>query len=247
MNFFKKQTPMRLGPWDSFWFGVTLPHQALRLILREKTLLWICLLPVGIALVLSFFVFDSAKQLLHGFFLQTLGTQFAFVGTFLLLVAGAILFSFLTTWIAVPLNDWLAEKVEARANPPLVALPMLSFQRRLYLIWIDFVKTLVIGIVSFFLFLLSWVPLLGWSLFGLNAFLLVFQYLSYPQTRRGIGLVDGLNFLFRHPFSSFGFGLILMVLFSIPGISIFIVPLGVVGGTLLFARATAPGSMPRLL
>ncbi|MCR4313075.1 MAG: hypothetical protein NUV58_02410, partial [Candidatus Roizmanbacteria bacterium] len=70
--------------------------------------------------------------------------------------------------------------------------------------------------------------------------LVTFQYISYPQTRRDVGIRQGAKFLWHHIYACTGFGSIFLLLFAIPFLSSFVLPLAVIGGTLLAARA--PGS-----
>ena len=67
--------------------------------------------------------------------------------------------------------------------------------------------------------------------------LLTFQYVSYPQTRRGENLGTSLAFLGRHFWACLGWGASMTVLFMIPLLSAFMLPIAVVGGTLLYARS----------
>ncbi|MCC7443144.1 MAG: hypothetical protein IT285_16045, partial [Bdellovibrionales bacterium] len=57
---------------------------------------------------------------------------------------------------------------------------------------------------------------------------------------RGVALGEGLRFLARHFFACVGHGATLTVLFAVPFLGSFVLPIAVVGGTLLVARA--PGS-----
>jgi uncharacterized protein involved in cysteine biosynthesis len=78
------------------------------------------------------------------------------------------------------------------------------------------------------------------------AFLLVMFHYIYPQTRRGLGFRYGLGFLWRHAYACLGFGASISFLFAIPFASSFALPLAVVGGTLLVARAQLHPSLSRL-
>ncbi len=69
-------------------------------------------------------------------------------------------------------------------------------------------------------------------------FLLVtFQFVSFPQTRRGEGVLDGIRFLGRNFWVSLGFGMSIAFLFALPLVSTLALPIAVVGGTLLYAHA----------
>lgn len=247
----------KLGALKSFGYGVMLPYLALRLIFRERALFLLALFPVLVALGVAVGIFGWANSALQALLLQFLtslgwdatgwimGVVFFFLSLALFLLSG-IVFSILVAVVAAPFNDVLAEKTEPKAIPPLSPVPTVSLLNRFYLVWIDVVKTLAVALISLVLFALSWIPVLNFFLFIANALLLSFQYLSYPQTRRGIGFLEGLQFVFRYPFSSFGLGVCLIFLFSIPILSVFSFPLAVISGTLLFARAQMGTELPRL-
>lgn len=252
-----RNSQKKLGALKSFGYGVMLPYFSLRLVFRERSLFLLSLIPVLVALILAVGVFGWANSALKALLLHAL-TSFGwdatgwFVGVVFFLVSltllllSAVVYSFLVALVATPLNDVLAEKTEPKATPPLASASPVSFSGRIYLIWIDVVKTIAIVLISLTLFALSWIPVLNLLLFIAHALLLSFQYLSYPQTRRGIGFLEGLKFVFRYPFSSFGLGAVLIFLFSIPILSAFSFPLAVMSGTLLFARAQNGSELPRL-
>jgi uncharacterized protein involved in cysteine biosynthesis len=112
-----------------------------------------------------------------------------------------------------------------------------SFTAKLRLILIDLGKSVAAAVATFGAILLSWVPVLNFAAFALAFLLVCFQYISYPQTRRGQGIREGLKFLLHHPFACLGFGASLTFLFSIPLVSSLCFPMAVVGGTLLVARS----------
>ncbi len=101
-------------------------------------------------------------------------------------------------------------------------------------------KAVAATCVTIMALIFSWIPVLNLFAFALAFLLITFQYISYPQTRRGIGFREGARFLRLHPFACLGFGLSVSFLFAIPVVSAFVLPVAVVGGTLLVARA--PGN-----
>lgn len=167
-------------------------------------------------------------------------------GKILVFIVGAVTFSITAGIIAAPFNDFLAEATEPHATPPLPPVAGTGALRIARLVTIDIIKSLGVAFATLFALLLSWIPGLNLVAFLLAAVLLSFQYVSYPQTRRGIGLLKGSLFLGRHLFACAGFGLAVLFLFSIPLASIIALPLAVVGGTLLVARAEGSVSLPRL-
>ncbi len=231
----------------SFAFGFTLPFTALKLVLRHPFLLALSILPATV----TFFAYTWILTRLQGSaeatllsFLQghglSIGGSWEWLVrtiTWILLVMMSVMtFSFIAGTLAVPLNDLLAERAERYASVPLTPVSSFGFFWRLRLMRIDLMKSLfscVVGVLALFV---SWIPIVNLIAGGLAVLLLAFQFISYPQTRRGQGLVSGLGFLVRYPFSSFGLGLVCSILFAIPLLSIGMVPLAVISGTLLYAQ-----------
>lgn len=154
----------------------------------------------------------------------------------LLFIGGALTFSFAATIIASPFNDFLAEAAESQLARPLPPATVTGWRVKARLLAIDGAKalaTLAFGILAL---LLSWVPVLNVIAFAMTFTLLAFQFLSYPQTRRGIGLNRSLKFVGRNWPAVLGFGAAQMFLFSIPFLSAFFLPVAVVAGTVLFGE-----------
>lgn len=232
----------------SLAFGITLPWQALKLALRNKTLLFLSILPTALTITLYVYGIQKLQHVAH----QTLNAYLASWGLtpvgwqavvldiatrIVLLIASALTFVMASTLIASPFNDWLAERTERALGmaPPPVKGSRIAHQFRL--MGIDLSKTLAAGGAALGALLLFWIPGVNVVAFLASLLLLSFQYVSYPQTRRSIRLGQGLVFLLRHPFSCVGFGLALSFLFSLPVVSGVILPLAVIGGTLLYHRS----------
>lgn len=233
----------------SFWFGFTLPLRSLRLILAHSRLIAWSALPIALTLVLYSYLIRSLNSslksaLTHSFL--TLGwsphgitAAILFLITKLtLFLLGAFSFSVVAAMMASPFNDFLAESSEYFSEPRLTKVPRSGFAAKLRLISIDLLKTVAAGIITLAALVFSWVPILNGIAFVLAVLLITFQYISYPQTRRGQGILSGIGFLWNHFYASFGFGLAMLGLFAVPFLSSFCLPLAVVGGTLLFARAS---------
>lgn len=238
----------------SFWFGLTLPIRAFRFIFSHPVLVFWSVLPIGLTLLLSGFLIKSLQEwaqqrlliLLTGWGLSPEGwlawIALAFSQILLFLVA-ALSFSFVAGIAAAPFNDFLAENTERWASPKLSPVP--QSRGWLRLVGLDVVKTIIATAAMIVAFALSFVPVIGFVAVGAIFLLMTFQYISYPQTRRGHGLGEGFRFIARHLFACLGFGLGFTFLFSIPLVSSLALPLAVVGGTLLVARAPG-GSSPDL-
>ncbi|MGR3173608.1 MAG: EI24 domain-containing protein [Candidatus Scalindua sp.] len=241
----------------SLWFGFTLPYRALRLIFINKSLLFWSALP----LVLTFILFiygisqlqDWAVTLLQesvarlGFGPDSwIGWFFILFGKMILWMVTALTFIFISSIVASPFNDILAKRSERFTETPLPPVTNKSLKQHVQLIGIDLFKTMTALPAAVFAILFFWVPVVNIFAFILAFLLVTFQYISYPQTRRGIGLREGAKFLWHHIYACSGFGAILSFLFAIPFLSSFVLPIAVVGGTLLVARAPGTSELFRL-
>ena len=236
---------------QSFWFGLTLPYSAARIILSNRPLFFWSILPIILTFVLYIYGISTLQEyaigLLQSYIVEwgfkpgsVIGWSFIFFGKLFLWVVAALTFTFASSIVASPFNDYLAEKSEKFAYPPLPPVKNKSFKQQIKLIGIDLIKTIAVTFAAIFAILFAWVPILNIVAFLIAFLLVTFQYTSYPQTRRAIGLKMGARFLWDHIFACAGFGATLTFLFAIPFLASIILPIAVVGGTLLVARA--PGS-----
>lgn len=238
----------------SFFYGFTLPLRSLRLILSKRVLLIWSLVPIALTLALSIWGVTWMKAKLvvigmgwlesFGFAPESLTVRAAmFLLQVVLFVLAAVSFSLIAGVLASPVNDFLAESTEEHCETSLPTLPSESrtLRWRLRAVWIDVVKTCFIAGIQIFLILIGvlafWVPGLNMIPFLAAFWLLTYQFVGYPQTRRGQGFIASLPFLYRHFSACLGFGMVNGILFAVPLLSAFVLPLAVVGGTLLFARA----------
>jgi uncharacterized protein involved in cysteine biosynthesis len=242
----------------SFWFGLTLPFRAAKLIAGKPVLMFWSLLPASLTLSLYFAVVLRLQHLAQGVLVRQFDQWgwdshgwaawiVALLVRVVLILVGAFTFSAAASVISSPFNDFLAEHTERFAHPPLPAVKKPDLMGKLRLIAIDLGKSLAAGVALVAAILLSWVPFLNLVAFAAAFLLVAFQYISYPQTRRAQGLREGLSFLLKHPFACLGFGATCTFLFSIPLVSALCYPLAVVGGTLLVARSQRVPGLSRLL
>jgi uncharacterized protein involved in cysteine biosynthesis len=227
----------------SLIYGLTLPLLSLRVILKDPKLLILSILPIVTTFLLYGFLISSAQDSVRDLVVQHFQTGgwaawiVLILVKILLIIVGALTFSFVASVASSPFNDFLAERAEKHAVPALPQVPSMPLGRKAVLIAIDLGKSLAAGIAMLAALLLSWVPVVNVIALVVSLLLVTFQFISYPQTRRGLGLGEGVRFLGRHFFACLGFGLAFTFLFSLPLISAFFLPLAVVGGTLLVARA----------
>jgi CysZ protein len=236
---------------------MSLPFRAGRLIVSHPVLLAWSALPIALTCALYYYLLHSINAEVENFILGHVSTASWFlvlIAKVLIFIIAALTFSFLASLVATPFNDFLAESSERWActgNQPLLPLPTFPesgifsgyWRNKIRLIGIDSLKTiasLTVGIIALFC---SWIPVLNLVAFALSFLILAFQFVSYPQTRRGQSVGYAVHFLFRHFFACFGFGAAVLFLFSIPFVSIFSLPLAVVGGTLLVGRASTDGEL----
>jgi CysZ protein len=248
----------------SFWYGITLPWTALRLIVRKPPLFLWAAIPIAITLALSIWGVGWAKAKLAALgaawlaslgyapdsWIVTLSLVFMQIALFVL---AAISFSLVATLIASPFNDFLSEAVEPYCDPRLPAPPSesMTWRGKIRAVRIDIAKTFAIGLIQLALIVAGalgfWIPGVNLVPLLLAFWLLSFQFVTYPQTRRGEDFRVSVRFLFRHAFATLGFGAAIGTLFAIPIVSAFALPLAVVGGTLLYSRGSAAGKDCRLL
>jgi CysZ protein len=234
-----------------FLIGLSTPLHALRLILRNRTLLILSLLPIALTLVLYVFMLQYLREIvasalssgIMGLGLNPEAGYAVVVGAvaqILLFFVAAITFGFTANIVAVPFNDLLSERTEKFLERPLPPLESSSFRSQLKHLGIDLGKTVLASLLSLGALVLSFVPVLNLIAFVIITLLLTFQYISFPQTRRAVRTTEGLKYLRQHFWACFGFGLVIGLLFALPVISILTLPLGVVGGTILVSRLQAP-------
>ena len=175
-----------------------------------------------------------------------IGWFFVLSGKIILWMVAALTFIFTSSIVASPFNDILAKRSEEFTETPLLPVTNKSLKQYVQLIGIDLFKTATAFIAAVFAIIFCWVPVVNVFAFILAFLLVTFQYISYPQTRRSIGLREGVKFLWNHIYACTGFGAILSFLFAIPFLSSFVLPIAVVGGTLLAARAPGTSELFRL-
>lgn len=246
MDFLRYSTFMIL---KSFYLGAVTPWRALLLILRKPQLILLSLIPIGITFILYlvlFKYFDSGLKNL----VQSLLTSWnvdpngwitwgvIFFSRILFLLGWVFSFSFVSSLVACPFNDFLAEATEKYVTPPLSPVTSSGFRVRFRLIRIDLIKTFFAAGVNLFALFLSWVPVINTGALIVTFLLVTFQFISYPQTRRGHGVWDGIRFLSQNFFLCLGFGGMITGLLIIPVAGCFAIPLAVVGGTLLMGFAS---------
>ncbi|MBN20672.1 MAG: hypothetical protein CL678_05225 [Bdellovibrionaceae bacterium] len=253
------QTPEKLSfpRIQSLWFGLKIPFLAGRIIVKDRTLLLLSLIPIALTIALYIYVIGGVQnwataQMSEYYRIWGWDPQgwvvwiASLITQLILIIVGALTFAFTSSIIASPFNDLLAEKTESRSTPIMTPSDQSGFKHQVRLIFIDLAKTVAAGGAGILAIILSWVPFVNFVAFAIAFLLIAFQYVSYPQTRRGVPLKRGVRFLWDYFYVCVGFGATVTFLFSLPFVASFALPMAVVGGTLLVARAPGNSQLPRL-
>ena len=225
-----------------------MPVTSAKLLARTPALAVRAALPVALSIGLTVFLGEQLKTLVQAGATAALlaagldpagwlGTAAAILAAAAAFLIGVLAFSGIAALISTPFNDFLAEATERHAEPKMLPAPTGTIATTLRNVFLDFGKTLLSLAAMGFAFLLSFIPVVNLASPLIAIFAITFQYITYPQTRRGQGVWASLRFLRKNAALSLGFGIAHLSLFSIPVVSAFVLPLAVVGGTLLYARA----------
>lgn len=157
------------------------------------------------------------------------------------LLAGAWLFGLLAVLLASPLLGDLSLAVEEQIAPgsapkPLDFLPGLAHavRRELRKLAYHLPRLIGVAILSVIPGINVLAPLL-WLLFG--AWTLAVQFADYPAENRNLPFVETLQRLRRRRWAALGFGACATLALAIPLLNFLLVPVAVVGGTLLWLRS----------
>jgi CysZ protein len=171
-----------------------------------------------------------------------------FLAALIIFAVGIYLFTIIANIIASPFNAILAEKIEewlvpglVRESPGVLLIVGRSVAR-------EFSKLLYLLPRLVGLLLLSVIPVVNafapfaWILFG--AWMMAVQYadygadnnqLSFPKLRQRLG---------QAKLQSLLFGLIVYFILAIPVLNLFLIPIAVAGGTVLWVKHLSTGLIP---
>ncbi|MBN2429096.1 MAG: sulfate transporter CysZ [Deltaproteobacteria bacterium] len=155
-------------------------------------------------------------------------------------------FSVVGNLIASPFNDLLSNKTEE------LILGLKTDEKfSLQQFWSDSLQILLIELkkISIFvgimliLFLLNFLPGIGSMLFSILAFLLtvfflVLEYFGFVAYRKRLDFREQRKFIWSRFSMTFGFGIGIMALLTLPLLNFICIPLGVVGATLMWCETT---------
>jgi CysZ protein len=228
-----------------FLSGLASPLRVLALLLQQPRLLILFIVPMMItAVVLSLAIYGiltGVWGMLEGLLTHWLGASGAFWGAGALsALAGALIAYFglcslnvLLQLASSPFNDILAEQTEKALG---LDTPKENLLHLIQVFWIDLRKAILILLLTAGLILWSTIPMAGiLSVLGM-AWLQAFSFLSYPQSRRKLGLLHSLAWTISNPYRTLGFGIACLVLSNTPVLNLFSLPICVMAGTLVFHK-----------
>ena len=159
-------------------------------------------------------------------------------------LTGAWLFGLIAVLIASPLLGDLSLAVEqhttpesAPAAPGFLAGLATAFRREGRKLLYHLPRLLGVAILSVIPVINTLAPLF-WLVFG--AWTLAVQFADYPAENRGLDFRDTLERLRQERWTALGFGACATVALAIPVLNFILVPVAVVGGTLLWQQVGEP-------
>ena len=230
--------------FKDFVFGLTTPFRALSHCVRRPKLFALSVLPLTLTLIAVGFAFygilNGAWHVIHDFVFSWAGNYSMIASQFALFILGTVLlyfaFQVMGLFIALlssPFNDLLAEATEKTLGAPAIEVHFLDLLRVFFL---DLRKTVIALLGLLFFSLFSLIPGLGALSFLGFALIETFTFVTYPQSRRGHGIYQSLVWMKNNWAVSFGFGFATLILFGIPVVNLFALPISVIGGTMIFLR-----------
>lgn len=227
-----------------------MPFKAIRFLFKNKKLWKYIAIPVFLNIVIvggfGIWSFFLIKGWLLGFFI---GGWMMILFYIVITLVGTALFAFvmvlfmlLANIINAPFNDLLSEKTEEilikKKNDEKFSLKILSKDLR-RTVFEEFKKLFVFGGGQLILLLLNFIPVIGNIAYAIlsflfTVFLLSYEYLDYPMSRKRIEFKTKIKFIKENWQSAFGFGLAVFVLLFIPLVNLVFIPLCVVGATSLY-------------
>lgn len=231
---------------NNFIRGLSTPYQALKLIAERPRLLTLSLAPILSAILIFiisiYLLLTGLWSFVHSALLSAVSSYsgLIFILSAILALSAVAFFSvslltFLMSLLSSPFNDILAEQTEKTLGIEEVA--HWSAGRFFRVFWMDLRKSILTLFSSIVFSLGMLIPVANVIFFLGMALLHTFTFITYPQSRREQGLLQSLRWIRRNFFLSLGFGITTLILFSIPIVNFFALPLSVVGGTILFCQS----------
>jgi CysZ protein len=248
--------PARVDPVrhvGGFFSGAHYPLRAGLFIISHPSLWPYCIIPliINIALVVGLVIWMDrytetwfAHHLADtGWFMHALRTVAKWLSVLAVIVGALVAFVIVGSMASLPFNDLLSERTD-KIVTGWRDTKSIGWGKKAWQLFTTVVqegkRLSIYGILAALLFILSFIPPLtpfttAAQLF-LAAMFFAVDYLSYPLERRGVYLArDKKAFAHSHFGASLGFGATMTLIALVPFVNFLFLPLGVVGGTLLFA------------
>jgi CysZ protein len=161
-------------------------------------------------------------------------------------------FTIVGNLIASPFNDLLSTKTEELITG-LKSDEKFSLQQfgqdSLQILGTEIKKIAIFVAVMLILVLFNFLPGIGSLIFSvlaflLTAFFLVLEYLGFVAYRKRLSFREQRQFIWSRFSMTFGFGLGVMALLTIPLLNFICIPLGVIGATLMWCDSSNGGETP---
>ncbi|MFO8006603.1 MAG: EI24 domain-containing protein [Candidatus Brocadiia bacterium] len=230
--------------------GLGYPFRAARLLLSERRLALTAIAPFLICLVLYAVALTAALVFVDdvvGLMIQPGAWWRTVVRVVLTVSLGlgfflALVFTYTAVCMAVaaPFYEVLSAGVERRLAGQVEEEPfsLLGLLNDLWRVVRLTALLLALEVVVLLLGVLL-VPVTTVVAFGLSGVLLSLEFTDPPMERRRMRIRRRLRFARRNLWEMMGLGVVLMLLLGIPFVGAVFLPLGVVGGTILFVEAEA--------
>ncbi len=246
------------GIFGRFTRGLFAPLRGMRFLLAHPRLLAYAAFPtlINVILVLAMFLFgmhfsqslvDHILPVQDQWYWVVLSYAIQIVLVLALLLFAAVLFYILAGIICAPFNEVLSQKTEQifegikREEP--FSLRVLTRDIAISL-KNEIKRTIVMLALLLFLLIVFFIPIVGkifYLLFGniVTMFFLAYDNLDYSLARRRLPFTAKCRFIFRHIPSCLGFGAGALVSVVIPFLNFVVIPLTVVGATIVFCEIEA--------
>lgn len=249
-------SPARVpGIIGRFTAGFFAPLRGMRFLLAHPRLLAYAAFPtlINIILILTLFFFGMhfsqslANYIIPGqdqWYWVVLSYTIQIVLVLVLIVFGAVVFYILAGIICVPFNEVLSQKTEQLFDGVKTEEPFsLGLLTRDIIISLknEIKRTAIMLALLLFLLIVFLIPVVGkifYLIFGniIAMLFLAYDNLDYPLARRRLPFTVKWRFIFRHFASCLGFGAGALISVVIPFLNFVVIPLTVVGATILFCE-----------
>lgn len=241
--------------WIQRYFkGLSVLWRSGTLLARQPKLIKYMILPVLFSLttyvVLLAFLYTTLESTFNDFLPSLSGDDvWSIIFYVFWLLVFVLLFLYLASYsfisiskiFAAPFNDLLSERIEVEYNPAYEE-PKNAFQHFLNTIFptiLEEIKKVSLITLGFaILFFLSLIPVINVFIAPISVaysvLALSIDFVDYPLARRLMRLREKKQFVIGNMPELLGFGSGTFVLFLIPFLGLFILPIAVIGGTMLF-------------